>query len=77
MRIVRLRTWPVESYCLFAAFLVVVLYEQDAYGIHRGQGPAIAWFKDPAGNILSVLEGLGAASLEAKRLPAPPPRSGC
>ncbi len=30
----------------------------DATGIARGpQGPAIAWFKDPAGNILSVLEG--------------------
>jgi catechol 2,3-dioxygenase-like lactoylglutathione lyase family enzyme len=28
----------------------------DARGIHRGQGPVIAWFKDPAGNILSVLE---------------------
>jgi len=27
-------------------------------GIHRDRvGPAIAWFKDPAGNILSVLEG--------------------
>jgi catechol 2,3-dioxygenase-like lactoylglutathione lyase family enzyme len=23
----------------------------------RGQGPDIAWFKDPAGNILSVLQG--------------------
>jgi len=22
----------------------------------RGNGPTIAWFKDPAGNILSVLE---------------------
>ena len=30
---------------------------QDERGIMRGQGPAIAWFKDPAGNILSVLEG--------------------
>jgi predicted enzyme related to lactoylglutathione lyase len=30
---------------------------QDDRGISRGQGPAIAWFKDPAGNILSVLEG--------------------
>jgi len=30
---------------------------QDDHGIMRGQGPAIAWFKDPAGNILSVLEG--------------------
>lgn len=29
----------------------------DAKGIARGQGPNIAWFKDPAGNILSVLEG--------------------
>src|SRR5262249_20569563 len=25
-------------------------------GIHRDDGPAIAWFKDPAGNILSVLQ---------------------
>lgn len=28
----------------------------DAKGIARGNGPAIAWFKDPAGNIMSVLE---------------------
>jgi len=29
----------------------------DARGIARGpHGPTIAWFKDPAGNILSVLE---------------------
>jgi catechol 2,3-dioxygenase-like lactoylglutathione lyase family enzyme len=28
----------------------------DEKGIHRGGGPLIAWFKDPAGNILSVLE---------------------
>ena len=29
----------------------------DEKGISRGNGgPAIAWFKDPAGNILSVLE---------------------
>lgn len=28
----------------------------DEKGISRGEGPAIAWFKDPAGNILSVLE---------------------
>ncbi|MEJ7749172.1 MAG: hypothetical protein WKF56_07700, partial [Candidatus Limnocylindrales bacterium] len=26
----------------------------DENGIHRGDGPTIAWFKDPAGNILSV-----------------------
>lgn len=30
--------------------------EQDEKGIHRGDGPAIAWFRDPAGNILSVLQ---------------------
>lgn len=31
----------------------------DAKGIARsdGNGPNIAWFTDPAGNILSVLEG--------------------
>jgi catechol 2,3-dioxygenase-like lactoylglutathione lyase family enzyme len=28
----------------------------DEKGIHRGDGPTIAWFRDPAGNILSVLE---------------------
>jgi predicted enzyme related to lactoylglutathione lyase len=30
--------------------------ETDKKGIHRDGGPKIAWFKDPAGNILSVLE---------------------
>jgi predicted enzyme related to lactoylglutathione lyase len=29
--------------------------EQDEKGIARGMGPDIAWFKDPAGNILSVV----------------------
>jgi catechol 2,3-dioxygenase-like lactoylglutathione lyase family enzyme len=28
----------------------------DENGIFRGGGPLIAWFKDPAGNTLSVLE---------------------
>ncbi len=31
-------------------------FEQDEKGIARGPGPMIAWFKDPAGNILSVLQ---------------------
>jgi catechol 2,3-dioxygenase-like lactoylglutathione lyase family enzyme len=31
-------------------------FDQDEKGISRGQGPDIAWFKDPAGNILSVLK---------------------
>jgi hypothetical protein len=29
---------------------------QDERGIARAGGPYIAWFKDPAGNILSVLQ---------------------
>jgi predicted enzyme related to lactoylglutathione lyase len=28
----------------------------DKKGVMRGNGPTIAWFKDPCGNILSVLE---------------------
>ena len=28
----------------------------DEKGIYHGGGPKIAWFKDPAGNLLSVLE---------------------
>lgn len=36
-------------------------YEQpeirtDSRGVHRDGGPVIAWFKDPAGNIFSILE---------------------
>jgi predicted enzyme related to lactoylglutathione lyase len=30
--------------------------EIDDKGIFRGEGPLIAWFKDPAGNILSVIQ---------------------
>ena len=30
--------------------------QTDEQGIFRGEGPLIAWFRDPAGNILSVLE---------------------
>ena len=30
--------------------------EQDEKGIMRAGGPFIAWFRDPAGNILSVLQ---------------------
>jgi catechol 2,3-dioxygenase-like lactoylglutathione lyase family enzyme len=28
----------------------------DEKGVFRGPGPTIAWFRDPAGNILAVLE---------------------
>lgn len=31
-------------------------FDQDEKGIAHGPGPAIAWLKDPAGNILSVLQ---------------------
>ena len=32
----------------------------DEKGIMRGNGPTIAWFKDPAGNILSIIDQAGA-----------------
>ena len=31
-------------------------FTQDDKGIVHGDGPYIAWFKDPAGNVLSVLQ---------------------
>ena len=31
--------------------------ETDAKGVFRGGGPLIAWFTDPAGNVMSVIEG--------------------
>ncbi len=31
-------------------------FEQDEKGIVRTPGPQIAWFKDPSGNVLSVLQ---------------------
>ena len=30
--------------------------EQDDKGVFREEGPYIAWFKDPSGNLLSVLQ---------------------
>ena len=30
--------------------------ETDEKGVFRGGGPLIAWFKDPAGNVVSVVE---------------------
>jgi predicted enzyme related to lactoylglutathione lyase len=40
-------------------FETYVPAEQDENHIFRGGGPPIAWFKDPAGNILSVLANRG------------------
>jgi catechol 2,3-dioxygenase-like lactoylglutathione lyase family enzyme len=31
-------------------------FDQDERGIFRAEGPYIAWFEDPAGNVLSVLQ---------------------
>lgn len=31
-------------------------FEMDERGISRRRGPAIAWFKDPFGNILSLIQ---------------------
>ena len=31
-------------------------FEQDGKGIFRSGGPLIAWFTDPAGNVLSVVQ---------------------
>ncbi len=31
-------------------------FEQDEKGIARGEGPSIAWFKDPGGNVLALME---------------------
>ena len=46
---------------LAASGVVIEHYDReylrtDAKGIARGTGPSIAWFRDPAGNILSVVE---------------------
>jgi len=45
---------------LNARGVVTKIYDNipdDDKGIMRGNGPDIAWFKDPAGNVLSVLKG--------------------
>jgi catechol 2,3-dioxygenase-like lactoylglutathione lyase family enzyme len=31
-------------------------FDQDEKGIARGQGPDIAWFTDPSGNVFSVIQ---------------------
>jgi hypothetical protein len=31
-------------------------FDTDDKGIYRGQGRSIAWFTDPAGNVLSVVQ---------------------
>jgi predicted enzyme related to lactoylglutathione lyase len=44
------------------AFEIYDGFGQDERGVSRNEGgPPIAWFRDPAGNILSVLEESGPA----------------
>jgi len=31
-------------------------FPQDEKGVMRGAGPEIAWFKDPSGNVLAVMQ---------------------
>ena len=31
-------------------------FEQEANGVFRKEGPPIAWFTDPVGNILAVIQ---------------------
>ena len=31
-------------------------FDQDEKGVARGPGPQIAWFTDPSGNVISVLQ---------------------
>jgi catechol 2,3-dioxygenase-like lactoylglutathione lyase family enzyme len=59
--------FPVDSVDAAVDRLTAVGVQMEHYGPDLGQdekgiardprGPVIAWFKDPAGNILSVLEG--------------------
>ncbi len=46
---------------LNGADVVTKIYDDDelptdATGVMRGHGPEIAWFRDPAGNVLSVID---------------------
>lgn len=54
------RTDDVEAAvdALIAKGVVFEQYEDltDEKGINRKEGPMIAWFKDPAGNILAVID---------------------
>src|SRR5512147_2830956 len=41
-------------------------FQQDELGIARGDGPDIAWFRDPAGNILALLQETAPTSRSAR-----------
>ena len=46
--------WLKEKGVVFESYDEPIKTDKD--NIFRGGGPIIAWFKDPAGNILSVIE---------------------
>ena len=46
--------WMKEKGVVFESYDEPIKTDDD--NIFRGGGPVIAWFKDPAGNILSVIE---------------------
>ncbi len=46
--------------------------ETDAKGVFRGGGPLIAWFTDPAGNVMSVIDAVNRWRSTASRLPTVP-----
>ncbi len=46
--------WMKEKGVIFESYDEPMKTDED--NILRGRGPIIAWFKDPAGNILSVIE---------------------
>lgn len=37
-------------------YVFMKTFSTDERGVMRGEGPLIGWFKDPAGNYLSILE---------------------
>ena len=49
---------PVPVRAVVAAGVSMERYDgmTDEKGVMRDHGPTIAWFKDPAGNVLSVIE---------------------
>jgi predicted enzyme related to lactoylglutathione lyase len=48
--------FPVEDVEATVDALTARGVRSDERGIFRGGGPLIAWFKDPAGNVLSVIQ---------------------
>ena len=50
----RSATWP-HAACVFEKYAGTEMATDDL-GVFRKGGPLIAWFADPAGNVLSLIE---------------------